>query len=824
MAGQVLNGSKGGKIAAIFDSMEYGPAPESDKTAKLWLDEHKGDLGHFINNEWVRPAERKTYETRNPCTGEVLASTVQGTQEDVNLAVGAARKAFLPWSQLSGHARARHLYSVARHLQKHARLMAVLASMDNGKTIRETRDCDVPIVIRHLYHHAGWAQLADTEMAHWKPLGVVGAIVPWNFPLMLLAWKVCPALAMGNTVVLKPATYTRLSALLFAEICAEAGLPPGVFNVVTGPGSMGEKLATHPDVDKVGFTGSTEIGQRLRRATAGMGKKLSLELGGKSPVVVYDSADLDSAVEGVVDAIWFNQGQVCSAGSKLLVQETVYDKMLSKVKARMQKLRLGDSLDKALDMGAIVDEGQRRSVAAYVDGAKEEGAEVFQVEAPAGCYYPPTLISGVQTTSRVVVDEIFGPVLVALPFRTAKEALALANNTIYGLGGSVWSEQLPLALETAKHINAGSVWINCHNLFDAATGFGGYRQSGYGRDGGKEGLFEYVKPRWMGDTKQAAPELDLAAFGVRDEPSVPDIESGQHVAAMSNGMPRVDRTYKLYYGGAQKRPDGNYSRIVHSAAGQPLAQVAEANRKDVRNAVEAAHKGQPGWAKRSGHQRAQILYYVAENLELRRAEFADTLVASTGASREEAEREVDASVARLFHWAALADKYGGAVQETQLYGTVLRLHEPVGVVAVLAPRAAPLLSAVSLVAPLVARGNAVLLVPSRDYPLPALDLYQILETSDVPAGVVSLLTGSRQHMARHLTEHQDVQAVWCLAECDQTSRFVEHTSAVNVKRTWVSWGRARDWFDAEQGQGEEFLYHATQCKSVWLTMGDIFAN
>ncbi|XP_043230403.1 aldehyde dehydrogenase family 16 member A1-like [Amphibalanus amphitrite] len=824
MAGAVQNGPKGTKIAELFESMEYGPAPESDKTAQAWLDDHSRKLGHFINNEWVTPENRKWYETRNPCTGQVLAATVQGTEEDVNVAVAAARKAFGSWSQLSGHARARHIYSIARHLQKHARLMAVIASMDNGKTIRETRDCDVPIVIRHLYHHAGWAQLADTKMANWKPLGVVGAIVPWNFPLMLLAWKVCPALAMGNTVVLKPATYTRLSALLFAEICAEAGLPAGVFNVVTGPGSMGEKLATHPDVDKVGFTGSTEIGQRLRRATAGMGKKLSLELGGKSPVVVYDSADLDSAVEGVVDAIWFNQGQVCSAGSKLLVQERVFEPMMAKLRSRMEKLRLGDSLDKALDMGAIVDESQRRSVKEYVDSAKEEGAEVFQVGAPAGCFYPPTLITNVQTSSRVVVDEIFGPVLVALPFRTAKEALALANNTIYGLGGSVWTEKLPLALETAKHIKAGSVWINCHNMFDAATGFGGYRQSGYGRDGGKEGLYEYVKPRWMGDTKQPATELDMKEFGARDQPSRPDIGAAAVVPEISAGVPRVDRTYKLFYGGAQKRPDGNYSRVVLSADGSPIAQVAESNRKDVRNAVEAAHKGQPGWAKRSGHQRAQILYYLAENLELRRDEFVNTLVQSVGGSREAAEKEVDASVARLFHWAALSDKFGGAVQETQLYGTVLRLHEPVGVVAALAPDTAPLLAAVSLIAPLIARGNAVILVPSERRPLPALDLYQILETSDVPAGVVSLLTGSRDHLARHLSEHQDIQSVWCLAESAAASRFVEHTSAVNVKRTWVDWGRGRDWFDGLQGQGEEFLYHATQCKSVWLTMGDIFAN
>merc|ERR1719350_2341097 len=337
----------------------------------------------------------------------------------------------------------------------------------------------------------------DEEMRGWTGVGVVGAIVPWNFPLMLLVWKVAPALAMGNTVVLKPATYTRLSALLFAEICAEAGLPAGVFNVVTGGGAMGQVLAEHPDVDKVAFTGSTEIGKILRVATAGTGKKISLELGGKSPVIVFDSADLDSAVESVVDAIWFNQGQVCSAGSKLLVQTTVFDKFISKLKTRLGHFRIGQSLDKVVDMAAIVDESQRKSIADFVEEARAEGADVFQTECPPGCFYPPTLVTNVNTCSRIVMEEVFGPVLVALPFRTAKEALALANNTMYGLAASVHSEQLTLALETAKHVKAGTVWINCHNLFDAAVGFGGYRQSGYGRDGGKEGLMEYMKPSWQ---------------------------------------------------------------------------------------------------------------------------------------------------------------------------------------------------------------------------------------------------------------------------------------------------------------------------------------
>ena len=495
----------------------------------------------------------------------------------MSAAVGAASKAYKSWSALSGHARARHIYSIARHVQKHSRLISVIEALDNGKTIRETRDADIPVVIRHLYHYAGWAELMDTEMPDWKSIGVIGAIVPWNFPLMLLTWKVAPALAMGNTVVLKPATVTRLSALLFAEICAEAGLPPGVFNVVTGGGAMGQTLAEHPEVDKIGFTGSTEIGKVLRQAIAGTGKKISLELGGKSPVIVYENADLDSAVESVIDAIWFNQGQVCSAGSRLFVQEPVFDRFVAKLKSRLSRgYRIGHSLDKAVDMGAIVSDDQLKSVKEFVDEAREEGAEVFQSEAPEGLFYPPTLITNVSTASRCVMEEIFGPVLVALPFRTAKEAIALANNTMYGLAGSVHSEQLPLALETAKHIKAGTVWINCHNVFDAAAGFGGYKQSGYGRDGGKEGLYEYVKPKWMETVRVEKLDVDMAKFAASyaaDGPAINGMNGGKD----SDAKPNIDHTYKLYYGGAQKRPDGNYSAVIRNVEGKTVGQVTSRN-------------------------------------------------------------------------------------------------------------------------------------------------------------------------------------------------------------------------------------------------------
>ncbi len=458
-------------VAELFQSMEYGPAPEADAPARAWLAAHGGAFGHFIGGHWTKVG--KTFETFDPSTGRSLARVTQGTAKDVDAAVAAARKAYPQWSRLAPHARARHLYALARMVQKHARLFAVLETLDNGKPIRETRDVDVPLVARHFYHHAGWAQLADTEFAGYGPVGVVGQIIPWNFPLLMLSWKVAPALAAGNTVVLKPAEYTSLTALLFAEFAHQAGLPAGVLNILTGDGETGAALVNHPKVDKIAFTGSTEVGKIIRKATAGSGKKLSLELGGKSPFIVFEDADLDGVVEGVVDAIWFNQGQVCCAGSRLLVQEGIAETLHAKLRARMEKLRLGPPLDKAVDMGAIVAPVQLERIRSLVEQGRAEGAQVWQPSWPvpqAGSYYPPTLCTDVFPSSTIAQVEIFGPVLVSMTFRTPEEAVALANNTPFGLAASVWSENINLALDIAPKIKAGVVWVNATNLFDAASG------------------------------------------------------------------------------------------------------------------------------------------------------------------------------------------------------------------------------------------------------------------------------------------------------------------------------------------------------------------
>jgi aldehyde dehydrogenase (NAD+) len=801
-------------VAEIFKSMEYGPAPESDQQARQWLGKFEKVFGHFINGEWTEPGE--TFDVINPANREVIARVSQGTSDDVNAAVSAARAALPAWQALDGHARARYLYALARGIQKHARLFAVLESMDNGKSIRETRDIDIPLVARHFYHHAGWAQLLDSEFEGHHGVGVVGQIIPWNFPLLMLAWKVAPALASGSTVVLKPAEFTPITALAFCEIAREAGLPPGVINILTGDGSTGAALVDHPDVDKIAFTGSTEVGKIIRKATAGSGKKLSMELGGKSPFIVYDDADLDSVVEGVVDAIWFNQGQVCCAGSRLLVQEGVADRLIEKLRARMEKLRLGSPLDKAVDMGAIVAPVQLERIRTLVDQGREEGATMWQPSwaCPTdGYFYPPTLFTDVTPSSMIAQVEIFGPVLVSMTFRTPEESVQLANNTQYGLAASLWTENINLALDIAPKLKSGVVWVNSTNLFDASAGFGGYRESGFGREGGREGMWEYLKP--VKSTAQRSRPVTRST-GSRKKLELPLTESAELRAATA--IPAIDRTPKLFIGGKQARPDQGYSRRILSPDGALVGEVPDGNRKDLRNAVEAAHSAWKSWGKASGHLRGQILYYLAENLSVRAEEFAGRLSAMDGRTRRESAREVDVSIRRLFTYAAWADKWDGAVHNVPIRGVALAMHEPIGVIGVVAPEEFPLLGLVSTVAPVIAAGNTTVAIPSQGYPLAATDFYSVLETSDVPAGVINIVTGDRNTLAKTLAEHDDVEAMWYFGDSDGV-KAVELASAHNMKRTWTTW-EFRDLLDKAEGEGREWLREATQVKNVWIPYGE----
>jgi len=567
-----------------------------------------------------------------------------------------------------------------------------------------------------------------------------------------------------------------------------------VLNVVTGDGKTGELIVAHDDVDKIAFTGSTAVGRRIREATAGSGKALTLELGGKSPYIVFDDADMDSAIEGLVDAIWFNQGQVCCAGSRLLVQEGIAGSFYDKLRSRMNKLRVGDPLDKAIDIGALVDPVQHEAITGMVSGS---GGDVYHAEIPLpekGCFYPPTLITGLSTSDRLMQEEIFGPVLVGTTFRTPEEAAALANNTRYGLAATVWTENVNLALDMAPKLAAGVVWVNATNLFDAAAGFGGVRESGFGREGGWEGLMAYTKP-----AKAARPLKPVTAVAAPDAPEA----SG------------LDRTAKLYIGGKQARPDGGYSRAVWSSKGRLLGHAGLANRKDVRNAVEAA-QGAKGWSKATGHLRAQILYYVAENLEARAGEFADRLRELTGAGAGAARNEVEAAVSRLFTWAAWADKHDGRAKPVPIRGVALAMNEPVGVVGILCPDEAPLLGLVSAVTPAIAMGNRVVAVASEPFPLAATDFYQVLDTSDVPGGVVNILTGSHAELAPQIAGHADIDACWSFSSTD-LSAVIERESAGNLKRTWVNNGRATDWTTAHD---DLFLSAATEIKTVWVPYGE----
>ena len=796
---------KNNKIAEIFNTMNYGPAPESNTNVLNWLKKYKNSSRIFINGEWQKAAPKNLFDSFNPATGESLGKLAQSTTIQVEAAVTSARKAQKSWFSLGGKGRAKYLYAIARLLQKRSRELAVLESMDNGKPIRETRDVDIPLAIRHFYHHAGWAQLMGSEFDDFEPHGVVGQIIPWNFPLLMMAWKIAPAIAAGNCVVIKPAEYTSLTALMFAEILEEVGLPKGVVNIITGDGKVGAQIVEHPDVNKIAFTGSTNVGKMIRRQTAGTGKKLTLELGGKSAFIVFDDADIDSAIEGVVDAIWFNQGQVCCAGSRLLVQEGIEELFLKKLKKRMQSLRIGDPLDKCTDIGAIVDPSQKVRIESLVNQCVKEGASLYQVKNAVptslkGCFYPPSLLCNVESSNTAASVEIFGPVLSVISFRHQPEAIQLANNSKYGLAASVWSENINRALDVAPQIKAGVVWINTTNQFDAACGFGGYKESGMGREGGKEGMYEYMKLKSPSSVQKPVVKNKKLSNKNRFD--------GQLI--------NIDQTAKMYINGKQTRPDNGNTFVVNSPNGTQIGRVSDGSRKDIRNAVEAAFKA-CSWSRSSGHLRAQILYYLAENLNYRKAEVCQRIVDSTNSSKEQAETEFDTSIEKLFTFAAWADKFEGSVHQPPIQGVALAINEAIGVMGIACPDDSPLLAFISLLAPAIAMGNRVVIIPSQLAPLVATDFYQVLETSDIPSGVVNIVTGDRDTLAKVLAEHDQVDNIWYQGT-KEGSQMIELASADNLKRTWVNDGKITDWLSIENDT--QFLRASCQVKNIWIPYGD----
>ena len=784
-------------ILESFDKLDYSEALESSSEAQKWLEDNGRRFGQFINGKFISQKDAEIIASLDPSNGDLLANIEIASNSQLNTAVKAARQAQPNWQALGGHGRAKVLYALARLIQKNARLIAVLETLDNGKPIRESRDIDIPLAIRHFYHHAGWAQLQEKEFKSYESIGVVAQIVPWNFPLLMLSWKIAPALAMGNTIVFKAAEQTPITAMYFAHLCQQAGIPSGVINMVNGDGVVGASLAAHEGIDKVAFTGSTAVGQSIRKSTAGQGKKLTLELGGKSAFVVFEDADLDAAVEGLVDSIWFNQGEVCCAGSRLLVQAEVAEKLHLKIKARIKQLRLGLPLDKSIDLGSLVSKTQFERVSQMVKDGLKHGGESFQAcdTNAEKNLYPPTLITDIDSSHPLAQEEIFGPVLVSMTFRTQSEAVALANNSRYGLAASVWSENINRAMDVAPKIKAGVLWINCHNQFDASCGFGGVKESGFGREGGKEGLYEYLKPRYLSPVKNLRSKK-----------------------TNSNKNQSIDRTLKFYIGGKQVRPDGGHSIETFNANGTLAAVVGSGNRKDIRNAVNAAVKA-TSWSSQSGHGRAQILYFLAENLAVRESEWIERLETLCGISNEHAKAEFDESISRIFSYAAWADKYDGAVHSAPYRGVTMALPEPIGVLAQVAPENQPLLTTISLIAPAIAMGNRVILIPSDSFPSVALELVQTFETSDIPPGVINIVTGDKSELSHQLVGHAEVDGVWCWSDSNNIAK-VETISAMDLKRLWVHIDGDRDWLDSNQGEGLEFLRNATEVKNIWTPYGD----
>ncbi|MGA3243162.1 MAG: aldehyde dehydrogenase family protein [Bacteroidota bacterium] len=802
------------KLSSLIDKLDYGPAPESEAKTREWIKSHGSKFSHSINGVWQPPKNGGYFKTINPAkSDEVLAEIAMGTKEDVDAAIDAAKAAFPAWSALSGHKRARYLYAIARAVAKHARIFAVLESLDNGKPIRETRDIDVPVVIRHFYYHAGWAQTMEHEFSGYRPGGVIAQIIPWNFPFLMLAWKIAPAIAAGNTVVLKPSKSTPMTALLLADILMnEVKLPPGVVNILTGDSKTGTMLYEHPTPWKVTFTGSTEVGRIIRKGTAGSHKHLTMELGGKSPFIVFENADLDSAIEGVVNGIWFNEGQVCCAGSRLLVQEGVRDDFIKRLKRRMSKLRVGNPLDKAVDMGAINNAEQLKKITEMMDVGKKEGAVMWQPEnvvCPKGGFFlPPTLFTNVEPSHTIAQEEIFGPVLVTLTFRTPAEAVQLGNNTRYGLAASIWSQDIDTAMDVARKLRAGTIWINSTNLFDAAAGFGGYKESGYGREGGREGMYDVLVDTDHGQEKPTEPSASQLT-----NHQLTSLHSTTHQLT-SNGT-TIDRTFRFLIGGKLTRPDQAGSFSVTSPSGELLAVVGEANRKDVRNAVEAARAAFPSWFESAAHLRAQILYFWAENLATEKERFAAGLAAQTGCAPEKALAEVDQAISQLFEFGAYADKFGGTVQPVLGRRLVVGLREPVGVIGMRASDNSPLLGLISILAPAIAMANTVVAVSGK-HAMTAMDLVQIIQHSDVPSGVINMLTAQNPDaVAKVLAEHEDVDAVWFFGG-SEGGRAIEEASISNMKQTWVPDGGQIDWY---RMKSEKLLLKSTQVKNIWVPYG-----
>ncbi|XP_013784371.1 aldehyde dehydrogenase family 16 member A1-like [Limulus polyphemus] len=803
-------------ILQIFQELNYAQVTDSDDIVKVWLSQHNSPVGFLMDGCLEQPNERELKGIINPCTKIELAKVFLGKEEDIETAISIARRAQEEWCS-QPKKRSRILYSIARNIQKHQRLITLVENITSCKPGHQVRDVDIPYLIRNLYHFAGWPLISTNLDDCWKPFEVTGIMIHKDLnSLSIIPWRMVEALAVGSSVVVLASPECYLSALLFAEVCISAGLPPGLLNVIASDELGFEKLSSSPNIEKLVFIGSTQMAKSIRKVSAGCGKDLSLHLCSRPVVIVFDSADQDSAIEGVIETMIINNGKT---GVKVLLQESIFNKFHSKLKDRFKRLRVGSCMDKNVDSTLVTETASKEYLIKLVDAAQLEGAEIFQVHPVGDSGFPPTLISNVQTSSILTIKEFVpGPILILLPFRTPKEAIALANNSLSGLSASVWTEKISLALEVSRYLKVGTVWINSQNMLDAAAGFGGCRESGYSRTGGMEGLMEFMKPNWQISFNNGGQVDQKFGQASINKDLLPSFQPDETTFKLG-----VDHTYKLYYGGAQKRPDGNSSRAVYNSKGKVIAYVPDAGKKDVRNAVEASLKGQPSWEKRPGHSRAQILYYIAENMEQRKNAFVAQLEEMSGKTEEECLQEVDQCVSSLFTFASCCDKFGGTVQETQLYGMVITSQEAVGIIGIICPEECPLLAFVTLVASAIARGNSVIVVPNEKQPLAALDMYQVFDTSDVPPGVINILTGSQDHLARCLAEHQDIQSIWYYGCSPDGAAVVEHASSQNFKRTWVGSINMQMWYKPSE-ICVKLMKEACHNKTLWIPMGEIFAN
>ena len=807
-------------------SLDYAPALESASIANL-----QDSYGLFIDGQFQEPGPQM-WPTLNPATGQQLAEFTAADRDGVDQAIKAAQRAYHEvWGVMATSERAKYCHRIARLLAERAREFAVLETLDGGKPIKESRDVDVPLAVAHFTYYAGWADKLDYAFVgvsagcHPRPVGVVGAVIPWNFPLLMAAWKLAPALAGGNTVVLKPAETTPLTALLLGEVLQDAGLPPGVVNIVTGGPETGAELVAHPGLDKVAFTGSTSVGKQIQRELAGRPVRLTLELGGKAANIVFEDAAIDQCVEGIINGIYFNQGQVCCAGSRLLVQESVAELVIEKLKRRLASLRVGDPLDKNTDLGAINSAAQLEKIDSLVAAGVAEGAELYQpdCELPEQGYFcKPAIFTQVSPAHRIATEEIFGPVLSVLTFRTAEEAVEKANHTAYGLSAGIWTEKGSRILWLAEQLRAGVVWANTFNRFDPASPFGGYKESGFGREGGRQGLAAYLDLNGSvaGNTTTLATEM--AGDPPDNTTADADAETTTATPAEPTATERtaVLKTYKLYIGGQFPRSESGRSYPVHSPQGKLLAHAVRASRKDLREAVKAARAAQPAWARRTAYNRGQILYRIAELMESRRAEFARELQAA-GSEPELASQEVNLAIDRWIWYAGWCDKFAAVSGSSNpvagpYFG--FTIPEPTGVVGLVATDEAPLLGLVSRLAPALTGGNTVVALASQSQPLAAVALGEVLATSDVPAGVVNILTGWREELVEPLAGHGDVNAIDITGCEPELAAQAQVLTAENVMRVVAATVAERNWLSAS-AQSPYLIEAFSEYKTVWHPKG-----